>query len=282
LAVFPVADDCRRPLIKGGCHSASRDPETVSAWAQAHPGCNWAVALGGLAWVLDIDSKGERDGFADLADLQRRHGPLPTTWTVETPSGGRHLYFRRPGPDYRWRQRPDERRFTNAAPLRIDGVKSGLDVRDLGASAAVPPSRKPTGPYRWLIAPWDAPLADTPPWLLDVVDPVPPPPPPRPARPLRLPETDRVARYVETAVNGECRELASMGRDSGRNQRLFRAAANLGGLIHTGALTESMVEDALERAALECGLVRDDGRRAVAMTIASGLKRGLANPRELG
>lgn len=280
-AVFPVGPDCRSPWVKGGCYAASRDPRVVAAWARTKPGAMVAAACGTPSGVvvLDVDAKGERDGFADLDDLQARNGKLPRTWMSETPSGGRHLWFARPGPGYRWRQWPDDRRFTNAAPLVIRGRKSGLDVRDTGASAALPPSRKSNGSYRWLVGPWETAPAPLPAWLISVMDP--PPPPRAPVRPLRLSEADKAARYVEAVVNGECRELASMARDSGRNQRLFRAAANLGSLVGAGVLSESLAERALEQAADECGLIREDGRRSVALTIASGMRRGLANPREI-
>ena len=38
---------------------------------------------------------------------------------------------------------------------------------------------------------------------------------------------------------------------------------------------------ALEAAAADCGLVRENGRRAVLATIKSGLQRGMSNPREV-
>jgi hypothetical protein len=41
-----------------------------------------------------------------------------------------------------------------------------------------------------------------------------------------------------------------------------------------GRLKRGVAEQLLSRAAQMCGLVRDDGVRAVAATIASGLRRG--------
>ena len=82
-------------------------------------------------------------------------------------------------------------------------------------------------------------------------------------------------------IDGECREVARTPANSGRNLRLFKAAANLGGFVGASLVPEPLIVDALEAAAGECGLIAEDGRRAVAATIASGLARGVANPREV-
>ena len=88
-------------------------------------------------------------------------------------------------------------------------------------------------------------------------------------------------RYVGAAIDGEYAALAGMGRGSGRNVRLFQAAANLYGFVAADLLPEAIALDALERAASDCGLVAEDGLAAVRATIASGAARGLANPREV-
>ena len=49
--------------------------------------------------VVDLDTAkgGQPSGTASLAELEDKHGhQLPATWTVGTPSGGRHLYYRQP------------------------------------------------------------------------------------------------------------------------------------------------------------------------------------------
>jgi hypothetical protein len=283
-AVFGVAADCRTPLVREGwfehgCHDASKDPAEVRRrWREAHPRANVAVATGDPSgvFVLDIDRKGDVDGFASLARLEAEHGPLPETWRTRTPSGGEHRWFRK----------PEGRALVNRVGLRVhhaDGSKTvwaGLDIRTTGGSVAVPPSRKPTGKYEWVIKPRDAELPpDAPEWLLQLIDP--PPLPPRATRPLRVHTADRTARYVATAVNDECGELARMGPNTGRNLRLFQASANLGALVGAGLLPEDVAVGALERAAADCGLVQEDGLHGVRATINSGLRRGLANPREV-
>jgi len=56
-----------------------------------------------------------------------------------------------------------------------------------------------------------------------------------------------------------------------RNAALFRAAAALGRRVVAGQLPEPDVEQGLYAAAERCGLVADDGERAVQRTIRSGL-----------
>lgn len=259
-AIFPVAADCRTPLVPHGCHDATRDPDELRrVWRQ---GCNLSMATGKPSgvFVLDVDTK-TVDGIETLALLEDERGWLPETWESATPSAGRHLFFRQP--DRALRNR------VNFAP--------GLDIRTDGGSVALPPSKKPNGAYRWVRPPDSVPLANAPAWLLDLIDPPQPERPPAP--PVRTGNLDRAARYVAKAIDDECGELASMPPHTGRNQRLFIAAARLGSLVGGGALHQSHAEDALTRAAFDCGLVREDGQHAVRATIASGIRRGLAAPR---
>lgn len=281
--IFGVAEDCRVPIkVKGqyehGCHDATSDPEEIRRRWTRHPKANIAVACGARSgvFVLDIDSKGDVDGFASLAQLVTKHGPLPESWLSRTPSGGEHHWFRQPvGVQLR-----------NRVGLRVyhpDGSRTvypGLDIRSDGASAAAPPSAKPHGSYTWVRHPLRTPLADAPGWLIDLAKEQ-PLPPRKPRPPLQMGSTDRMARYVERALDGEYRAVAETPKNQGRNQRLFMAAANLGELVAAGLLPQDLAESTLEGAAQECGLLQEDGVHSVRMTIQSGMSRGLRNPREI-
>ena len=256
--VFPVAPDCRTPCVEGGCHAASTDPAKIAVMF-AGPR-NYALATGYGVFVLDVDRKGA-DGFATLASLESENGPLPPTPEVATPSGGKHLYFRQP--DFQIRNRV--------------GFAPGLDVRTKGGSVCLPPSKREDGSYRWVRSPRDCDIPDAPPWLLALI--APPEPARRPAPPLKLEGRERALRYVVAAVDGECGELGAMGPNSGRNMRLFQASARLGELVGGGVLPEDHARAALELAASDCGLIRDDGVHAVRATIESGMRRGIADPR---
>ncbi len=283
LGVFPVAADCRTPIkVEGeyerGVHDATFDPEEARRRWTRHPRANIAVACGPRSgvFVLDIDAKGDVDGFESLSRLEAQHGALPPTWTTLTPSGGQHRWFRHPvGAELR-----------NKVGLRVyhpDGSRTvypGLDIRAAGGSVAVPPSAKPHGEYRWAARPSVTPLADAPRWLVELAK-DPPLPPRKPAPPLRLSSTDRAARYVERALEGERDAVASLKPNTGRNLRLFQAAANLGELVGAGLLPQELAEHVLEDAARDCGLAQEDGLHSVRQTIASGMSRGLQRPREL-
>jgi putative DNA primase/helicase len=273
--LFPVASDGRSPLIAGGCHSATNDPDQIARWRSS--GCNLALACGSGSGVLalDIDAKGDVDGFASLAELTAEFGHLPETAESITPSGGAHMLFTYPdGPAPA--NRVGIKRYGSDGTRR---VYRGLDVRGQGGSVCLPPSHKAGGVYAWRRAPADTALAEVPRWLLALFRSEPPPRPPTP--PLRLSSLDRTARYICAAVDGECGELSSMAVGSGRNQRLFIASAKLGELVGAGLLSQVNAEAALERAATECGLLAEDGVGAVRATISSGIRRGLQNPREV-
>ncbi|ACL56972.1 virulence-associated E family protein [Methylobacterium nodulans] len=67
----------------------------------------------------------------------------------------------------------------------------------------------------------------------------------------------------------------------GRNNRLNRAAFQLGTLVGAGVLDAAVATDRLMDAAIACGLVRDKGRDRAMATIESGLTAGAAKPREI-
>lgn len=280
--VFPVGPDCRVPWTgdgetKGhGYKDAQRDQEAIRAlWRGRRT--NIALACGPHSGVvvLDVDCKDGALGYDSLRYLEERFEPLPRTWAASTPSDGRHVYFRHP-----------ERALRNRVGLHIiepDGSKTrlaGLDVRAAGGSVALPPSSKPSGGYRWLVDPVDGePLADAPDWLVRIFDP--PQPPPVKLAPIRATSADRMARYVAAAINGECSVLAGMGRGTGRNMRLFQAAANIGQLVGAALVATDAAEAALEAAASDCGLWAEDGAHACRATIESGLRKGMSQPREV-
>jgi integrase len=155
----------------------------------------------------------------------------------------------------------------------------GLDIRTDGGAIAAPPSQKANGAYRWADHPLKTPLADPPRWLLQLA--IDPPPPPKPDRaPLRRDTAARMARYVEAALDGECGEIAGT-KSGGRNQRLYTGAIRLGELVGAKLLPHDLAEKELYAAADRCGLVREDGAHAVRITIDGGLRKGIANPREV-
>lgn len=275
-ALTPRMRDCRgfyKNEAAGfvrGCHDASNDPAVIRALFDGHDDANISLTTGDISgvFVLDVDV-GSHDGKASLAAMQAKYGRLPPTVTARTASGGGHLYFVQP-----------DRALRN----RVNFMP-GLDIRTTGGSVPLPPSYrqgtpgKVDGAYEWVRSPFAHPIAQAPAFLLELVDPPPPPRPPREA--LRVTSTERTARYVIAAVDGECRALASTKAGGGRNLRLFQAAANLGELVGAGLLPQDQAESALEAAAYDCGYMAKAGPHQVRATIASGIRRGMAKPREV-
>lgn len=152
-AVFACQPGQKTPATQHGCKDATTDPEVV---AESFPdGCNVGIATGNASgfFVLDIDGE---EGERSLAELVEQNGELPETVTVETPRGGRHLYFRIP-----------EGIEVHNSASRI-GPK--LDIRGDGGYVVAPPSRLPNGRYVWILSPNTTGVAQAPGWLLELIE----------------------------------------------------------------------------------------------------------------
>jgi putative DNA primase/helicase len=161
--VFPCDPTSKRPMLKGeidpntgteipgtgGLKKASLDLESIRNWWRRWPHALIGVPTGARigAFVVDFDAgvdpeSGEVFEAEQLvSSLCTEVGSrLPQTWAVETPRGGRHLYFRLPeGPP----------------PKNRAGLIPRVDIRGEGGYVIVPPSVRADGRvYRWLRAPW--------------------------------------------------------------------------------------------------------------------------------
>jgi len=157
--LFPVRQRDKTPLVKDWPSVATTDADTIRAWAQQYPGCNWGLACGPASgvWVLDVDGK---EGTESFLALQKEHGREWTnTLAVKTARGG-HL-------DFLWpKGLPEGASIKNSAGK----LAPGLDVRGDGGYVLVPPSVHPSGvTYQWGRGGKDVPIASAPSWLLDLV-----------------------------------------------------------------------------------------------------------------
>ena len=96
---------------------------------------------------------------------------------------------------------------------------------------------------------------------------------PKPKGAAAITSPNRMRRYAEAALEGECRNLALMPPKSGRNCELFRAGCRLGKWAHHGVLAPHEIEAALLRACSMNKLIKDDGLKACKATLASGLRK---------
>ncbi len=254
-APIPMIASAKRPAMKGW-REAAADPARALAAVEAAPWADGlAIATGDALMVLDVDiaHADNADGALSLAALEAAHGPLPDGPRSTTPKGGEHRYFA-------------------TAPGRLirssAAIAPGLDIRAEAGLAMCPPSPG----RRWIVPLCSrVELPQAPAWLLDLAD------PPRPPPPAYRPQPIRSEGYVRAVFEGELNALARAPRGE-RNAMLFKVAARFGDLVGAGLLSQGMAIDGLFAAAHACGLIADDGARAVTATVASGLQKGATNP----
>jgi hypothetical protein len=271
-ALFPLRPDSKLPAVTRDWEHAATTSALGLRRLSADPRANYAVACGpSNLVVLDLDVAKEpaepgepRDGWQVLLELADGR-EVPRTFTVGTPSGGRHLYFRPPvdGPA----PRNTVRRL---GPL--------IDTRGVGGYVVAPGSRIHGSLYRVLE---DAPIAELPEWISSLLRRAEPRPAaadgPLPLASAMAPLQARLSgAYARSALEREVSRVEA-ARAGTRNDTLNRAAYNLGTLIGVGLLDQAQVEAELTRASLRAGL----DARETASTLRSGLTAGIARPRPL-
>lgn len=87
------------------------------------------------------------------------------------------------------------------------------------------------------------------------------------------PDLERQHCDVASILDRELRALAGMRPGSGRNDAAFRLVCRVGRWVHHSIITREQLTDDVLDACERNGLVREDGRRAVLDTIASGLAK---------
>ncbi len=204
--------------------------------------------------VVDLDAPdriGLPHGRQVLAEIAREaDASIPRdTRTVNTPSGGQHLYFRLPdGVDLR-----------NTAGM----LGTHIDTRGTGGYVVGPGSIIQGRRYRVVCAAEPQPLPD---WLLDRLRPR------AQGRTPNLPMLQPSSAYVAAAVRGEAERVAHAPVGT-RNDVLFRAAARLGRFVAAGQLPEADVRSALGAAAAGHVGVSGFDATEVERTIGSALRR---------
>ena len=277
--VFPCAPGSKRPALRENWQDlATTDHGRIRAWWARRP-YNIGIACGqsGLVVIdLDVarDATDERDGRdrrnrrqggdgpasgADaLQRLCRAHGQRypAATYTVDTPSGGSHLYFTGPATPVR----NSAGRLGPLIDVRADGgyvIGDGsvIDGRRYAARGDFLPLALP-------LPAWLATLLGEEPALPEIT------------RPLPLLDRTQARAYALAAFREQTRRVAE-ARVGTRNDTLNRAAFSLGRLVAAGLIPPLPVMTGLADAAARAGLPDDEARR----TIRSGLAAGVRKPR---
>lgn len=134
--------ECDRPgkhpmsdLVPNGVLDATTDIAKINAWWGARPWASIGIATGfnsGIT-VIDADVSNGKPGLVNLTRMAADHGGLPSTFTVNTGSGGLHLYFK----------------FSDALSTGSNVLGEGIDVRNNGGYVIAPPSLHVRGQYKW-------------------------------------------------------------------------------------------------------------------------------------
>lgn len=92
--LFAIKPGEKTPIEKNYKATATTSKATLRKWHDAGFNLGYVPAHGGET-VIDLDKHGEKDGEVSLAEWEKQVGHrLPETFTVLTPTGGLHLYFK--------------------------------------------------------------------------------------------------------------------------------------------------------------------------------------------
>jgi len=141
LAVLPLKPD-KTPYVAHGFENATTNEETIERWWKQWPAANIGIATGSRSmgiFVVDQDEKNDQHGIQNFEKwIDDNYLMFSDTWTVRTPSGGKHTYFR------------------STMPVRGRvGWLPGVDIRGEGGYVVAPPSVSGGGSYEWITSPMD-------------------------------------------------------------------------------------------------------------------------------
>jgi Bifunctional DNA primase/polymerase, N-terminal len=215
-----------------------------------------------------------RDTLRLLAHLRGGEHPWPAgphhrPVAVDTPSGGRHLWYRAPV-DGLHQAISDDRH----------GLAWQIDIKAGWSYGVAPGATATAGTYKQVAGDIANP-GQPPTWLAREIIRVTAPRPQRPDPPLPVPQQSRSGRgpaaYVTTVINNGAHRLATM-RD-GRKRALAALAYQVGGLLHWSGLDENDVVDQLVAAGTASGLPDSQARRITQRALARGVAAPLPAPR---
>lgn len=244
LKIFPATitnDGKKIPLIDSWEQKATNDPNQIKQWQEQFRDRIklWGAPAGanGL-FVLDIDVKGEKNGFESLKNLGIT---IPQTAYQRTPSGGVHFIFQ-DDPNYKLR---------NTANREL-----AIDTRSHGGWI---------GLYN---IDWSPGILPIPSWVHDVVR--------KPVNQIDPTQQNQVVLNPTIAQQQfwDAIELVKSAQSGERNATLNKASFVIGKLVQGGAIPYDFAYAELTKAAQSIGLDPYE----IQATSLSGLKGGAANP----
>lgn len=250
--VIPLRPGTKLPLMKAWQRLASSELENITHWTRQWPDANIGVATGDVSGVcvIDLDVKDDRNGIETVANLAKAGKVLPPCPTVETPSGGRHLYFRM------------AHGLKNVVGVTGAGrgLGPGVDFRAKGGFVVAPPSVLPNGTYRWIVPPMTPNFPRLPDWALAMLL-------PKQIKSRQKFESKAASGDAEKALEGIAKRVAT-APDGQRNNLLYWAAYTAGGMVKEGRVGSDAASSRLTDAALAAGLPMQEAQA----TISSGFR----------
>jgi Bifunctional DNA primase/polymerase, N-terminal len=247
LSIIPLKPNSKISALDWG-QFQNRLPTTgeVQSWRSAFPNMNVGIVTGAVSDIIVLDLDGD-----EAFEVLKGFGEIPLTPTVQT-AKGKHFYFKHPGS-----------RVGNKTRLRPK-----VDLRGDHGYVVAPPSIHASGhKYTWEIG-LDVPFADVPGWLLELIS-------------GTEKKEDQLRDVVGEPSRGTLNEINRIvgelvrASEGSRNDRLYKAALDLGRFVGGGVLQEGEVFAKLGDAARSIGLKNSE----IYPTIKSGLKAGITKPR---
>jgi hypothetical protein len=238
----------KHPRINGGLNAATTDAKQIAAWWSRWPRSNVGLRTGAPSGLVVVDIDPDHGGADSLEQLLDRHGALPDGRTVQTGSGGTHLYYRHPG---------------HAVANSAGKLGDGIDIRGDGGYVIAPPSRHRNGQL-YSVTRHGGEIPELPAWMEAALR--------RQATVARstcAADPKDATAWGRAALAGEVERLRH-AQPGARNDTLNRVAFRLGQIINRGALDEHEVEPLLIQEGIALGL----REREVVTTVASGLHAG--------
>jgi len=170
--VFPLRPRDKVPTVKWA-DVATNEVNMIQGWWEFQPDANIGIACGECSGITVLDVDKDHDGYDSLTALALRYGPLPKTPVAKTGSGGEHIFFK----------------YAPGTRNSAGKLGRGLDIRSQGGYVVGASSIHPNGKmYEWVIDPSEAPLAEMPDWMMEL---------------LREQETKPVSTSADGFVSGE-------------------------------------------------------------------------------
>lgn len=277
--VLPLVAKSKKPLISDWQKKATTNSLQILAWWEEHPDANIGIAceVSNLI-IIDLDhSKGQpapekwakigvisgEDVFREVCRMNSQHYPQDT-YTVQTPSGGKHLYFHDGG-----------------TPIKQGVEVNGwwkVDTRSKGGYIVAEGSEvlrddKTIGKYQ-SISNIDG-IQEFPIWLREVLE-------SKTSEitnwrgnqevPSLSGKNPKFSAEFALQVLNERSSMVANTPPGRRNHELVRHACYIGKIVGTGVLDERFAKDSLLEAALKSGLDRHESITAIQHGVTYGIR----------